>query len=425
MTLILTVANSKGVHQSSDYQLTDPTTGASVSDRAGSKQLEASFKGLHLQLAFTGIASGPRGPTIAWLLRELNSLPHNSTFYSICNSLAARCATAMKPLGSRGVLMLVLTVAEVGKAFRVAQISNVSPSDWQTPEANTHFDIQVRTAKRPFHLISGFRKCVPLAERQRLKALARAADRTPEQVRDALTAINATTAQNSGGKVSEGCWVSSQFADGPNRRSASLNVGQHDGVVSSVLRGVDIADWVKKNFQPAPGQKIRLVQTAGGTFGPGGGVPLPPPEGDPKRFTLSGSSIDGLLRSPSGQHCATIRITQLDCDIAIRRNEAVRVPFARVEIRDVHALCADFPRPKFPWPILSPALAIDSIDVPRGWEHSVGYWVKDGLHHVEVPRTSRAIRNLGFLGDDDELVVAPISGAEFVWGQRRVGRPRR
>ena len=54
MTLILTVANSRGVHQSSDYQLTDPNTGAPVSDRAGSKQLEAAFDRLHMQMRLLG-----------------------------------------------------------------------------------------------------------------------------------------------------------------------------------------------------------------------------------------------------------------------------------------------------------------------------------------------------------------------------------
>jgi hypothetical protein len=57
MTLILTLAHSSGVYQSSDYQLTDRDTGVPMSDRAGVKQLQASFRGLELQLAFTGIAS--------------------------------------------------------------------------------------------------------------------------------------------------------------------------------------------------------------------------------------------------------------------------------------------------------------------------------------------------------------------------------
>jgi hypothetical protein len=46
MTLILTLANASGVYQSSDYQLTDVQTGTPISDRVGSKQLQASLKGL-------------------------------------------------------------------------------------------------------------------------------------------------------------------------------------------------------------------------------------------------------------------------------------------------------------------------------------------------------------------------------------------
>src|SRR5207248_1518440 len=76
-----------------------------------------------------------------------------------------------------------------------------------------------------------------------------------------------------------------------------------------------------------------------------------------------------------------------------------------------------FPRLLLPWPKLSPALAIDGAAVPRGWEHTVSYWIEGGIHRVNMPKSSRAIRSLAFLGDDDELVIAvPISGSEFAWG---------
>ncbi len=71
MTLILTVANSRGVHQSSDYQLTHRDSGMPISDEAGTKQVEATFGRLHLQLAFTGIAMVGEGSaarrTVDWL----------------------------------------------------------------------------------------------------------------------------------------------------------------------------------------------------------------------------------------------------------------------------------------------------------------------------------------------------------------------
>ncbi len=424
MTLILTVANSRGVYQSSDYQLTDLDTGAPVSDRAGSKQLEAGFKGLHLQLAFTGIAVIGRGSsaerTIDWLSAELKALPHDSELQTICNSLSKRGTAAMKPHGPRGVLTLVLAVATVGEPFRVAVISNAR---WgvHPPCAKNNFDIAIHTIKKPFHLISGYRDSVPRRDQHRLRALARAAHRPPGEILDALTAINAVAARNSRGYVSEGCWVTSQVADGRVRRTASRNVGDHGGSIPQLLHGLGLSDWIKKNYRAAPGKEIRLVQSAGVIAGPGDGVPVPPPEGDPRSFRLSGSSVTGMLRSPSAQHCASIEIVQLECVITARRNEEVIIPFAQVQLSGTHAICSDCPRPLFPWPTISPALAIDGAALPRGWEHSVGYWTERGVHHVEIPRSSRSIRGLAFLGDDDELGIATVSESQFAWGASEDG----
>ena len=425
MTLILTIANSRGVHQSSDYQLTDPDTGAPVSDYAGSKQLEAGFKGLDLQLGFTGIASVGTGSsaqrTIDWLSAELKSLQHDSTLQDICNSLSKRSATAMKPHGLRGVLTLILAVAVVGEPFRVAVISNAR---WgkHPPQANKHFNIAIHTIKKPFHLISGFRDSVPQVEQHRLMALARAADAPSKEILDVLTAINSVAARNSQGYVSEGCWVTSQIADGRARRSAMRNVGDRAGSIPQLEVGGDLSDLIKKNFRAAPGKEIRLRESVGVIFGPGDGVPLPPPEGDPRRFMLSGSLITELLRLASGQHCASIEIAQLDCSIVARRNESVILPFARVNLSGTDSMCADFPRPLLPWPSLSPAFSVDGAAVPGGWEYTVGYWIERGVHRVEIPPSSRAIRNLAFLGDDDELViVAPIVESKFAWASFHLG----
>src|SRR5260370_8628473 len=173
MTLILTIANSRGVHQSSDYQLIDLDTGAPVTDRAGSKQLEAGFEGLHLQLAFTGIAAIGKGSsakrTIDWLAAELNSLPHNSKLQDICKSLSQRSAAETRLYGPRGVLTLVLAVAAVAKSFRVAVISNAWWGD-HPPRAKRDFDIKMYTVKRPFHLISGFPTAFPPPHRSCLQA---------------------------------------------------------------------------------------------------------------------------------------------------------------------------------------------------------------------------------------------------------------
>ena len=123
--------------------------------------------GMSIQLAFTGVARVTAGGKIIntreWLQAELQALPPKSDLQTICDILAKRCTKQMKPLTSKGELTLVLTVAEIGQPFRVAVISN-------TQTKKTQFDIQVRTVKKPFHLISGYRDAVPKIERHRLKA---------------------------------------------------------------------------------------------------------------------------------------------------------------------------------------------------------------------------------------------------------------
>ena len=412
MTLILTVANPRGVHQSSDYQLTDRHTGAPVSDRAGSKQLEAVFDRLQLQLAFTGVATVGTGSsaqrTTDWLSAELKSLPHSSNLDNICDALQERCTAKMKPLGSRAVLTLVLAVALVGEPFRIVTITNV---DWRErppnpPKAKNQFRTKIYTIRKPYSLISGYRDFVPLHEQYRLEALARTAgNRSPNEIIDELSAINAIAARNSGGYVSEECWVTSQVTNGRARRSAGRNVGEQGGAIPLVQGGMDVTEWVRKNFRAAPGKEIRLVQDAGMIVGPGDMVSVPPPEGEPRTFKLTGSSITAQLRSPSGKDCASIEITQLECEITAQRNEQVIVPFARVHCSGIQN-CADFPRPLFPWPQISPKLAVDGAEIDRGWEYSIVHWVEGDILHVEIPRTSRGIRNVAFLGADDELVIA-------------------
>ena len=172
MTLILTVANASGVYQSSDYQLTDQRTGKPISDRAGSKQLEASFKVFNVGLAFTGIAEAGAGSarrrTIDWLSAELQALPHDSQLKDVCEALAKRSLAVTTPHGLRGLLALVLTVAAVGKPFRVGVISNF---DWRKhpPEAKPQFTVGIYTITKPFHLISGCRDSVPALQRYRLR----------------------------------------------------------------------------------------------------------------------------------------------------------------------------------------------------------------------------------------------------------------
>jgi hypothetical protein len=422
MTLILTVANAGGVHQSSDYQLTDLSTGVPVADSAGSKQLHATFERLHLELAFTGVASVGSGTsarrTIEWLsgeLNELHRLQPGASVQEICDALQQRCAAEMKPYGTKGVLTVVLTFAVVGEPFRVAVISNV---DWRRrpPQARNRFTVEIHTITKPLTLISGYRDAVPIYERHRLESLARGSNKRPEDIVDVLREINVVAAKNSGGYISEGCWVASQVSDGSARRRSGLNMGPHEGGIPQLLGGLDISKWVETNFRAAPGKRIGLRQMAAFVGGPGNAAPVPPPQGEPRRFRLSGATVRTRLLSPRGDHCASLEITNLDCVLLARLNEIVKVPLAKVIVSSVNRTCAAFPQPMLPWPTISVPLSIDDAPVARGWEYTAAHWIDGTVHHVTIAETSRSIRNVAFLGDSDELViVVPVTAEELSW----------
>jgi hypothetical protein len=421
MTLILTIGNLSGVYQSSDYQLTDLDSAAPVSDRAGSKQLRALFKGLEVQLAFTGIAATRKGSahqrTIDSLSETLKLLPHESKLQDICDALARRAIEVTRPHGLRGVLTIVIIAATVGEPFRVAVISN---ANWRKrpPEAKAKFTMTIQTVTKAFDLISGYRDSVSARQRYLLRALARDTRKSSTQILDELREINKIAAKHSRGYVSEGCWLASQVADGRMRRSAGRNIGDHPGDMPLLIGGIDISKFVKENFRSAPGEEMRLQQTVSVVAGPGDGTPLPAPTGEPRSFTLFGSSAAAAMLTPTGDHGASIEITQLDCVLEMRCNEEATVPFAKVVFISGNRTNKDFPKPLLPWSQLTPTLMIDGAAVPRGWEYSVAYWIEGSTHRVTIPQSSRSIRNLAFLGADDEIViVAPSTTIEFTWRQ--------
>jgi len=218
MTLILTIANEKGVHQSSDYQLTT-SAGKFVSNAVGTKQLERTFQGLIVRLAFTGVAQTPGRPdTVDWLNDELSSLPDPTDLDTICSRLAHRCFVEVGSrvaVGSKGVLTVVLSVNEIGRPFRVVRISN---SDF-TPQ---HFVRQKEFIAEVFSVENGSFFLIDPApdqlltrqQKRQLKGLSKAIKKKPKEIMDELAQINAAAAKVSKNRVSEGCWVGSLFQEG-------------------------------------------------------------------------------------------------------------------------------------------------------------------------------------------------------------------
>jgi hypothetical protein len=102
----------------------------------------------------------------------------------------------------------------------------------------------------------------------------------------------------------------------------------------------------------------------------------------------------------------------------MRCNEEVTVPFATVALSTTDPIGKDFPKPLLPWLHMAAALMIDDAAIPRGWEYSICCWVENGTCRVTIPQSSRSIRNVGFLGPEDELViVAPSTTMEYAWSK--------
>jgi len=227
---------------------------------------------------------------------------------------------------------------------------------------------------------------------------------------ETLAEINKITATHSR-YVSEGCWVTSQTAEGRVRRTASKNFGF--GAVPQVMGGLDLSEFVKKNFRD--GNKMHIVQSAGAIYGPGDGIPLPPPTGELRSFTFSSTSGSAALGSETGGQGISINVSPVSFAFQMRCNEEVIVPFARLMFSS-GPVGAEFGKPLLPWPQVRSEIVIDDFPIPRGWEYSVGYWIENRSHRVVIPQSSRSVRNLAFLGPQDEIViVAPTVTMEFVW----------
>jgi hypothetical protein len=261
MTLILTVANSLGVYQSSDYMLTQG--GKPVYDRAGSKQLTATFDHLHLSVAFTGVATWRVNsrivPTTDYLDATLNSLAEIANFKPICEALRLKCDRSCV---SKEELTLVVTAVSSDPPFQIATISNVVWTK-KCRYINRCFRVRYYSVRKPFYLISGWRPCVSEYDESVLDSLSRDVERPRKEIVERLAEINKTSARKSNGLVSEQCLVTAKYADGENRQSDMTNFGEQPGIISQIQPGfgLDMEEIIRK-YVAVPGMQPVMRQAA-------------------------------------------------------------------------------------------------------------------------------------------------------------------
>ena len=123
MTLLITVANSLGVHQGSDYRLSD--AGCPVQTENGAKQLSVSGQDWVAQISFTGLARDGRGyDTREWLRDTLVAASTGTTLDAVVAAFVRRGNSALATVWSHERRLSVVVGAVMGGRSRLFLISN-------------------------------------------------------------------------------------------------------------------------------------------------------------------------------------------------------------------------------------------------------------------------------------------------------------
>jgi SEC-C motif len=297
--------------------------------------------------------------------------------------------------------MILAAVADKGmELFVVSNFDNPSgpPLSGLSPTLEVH-RVNLNT---PCSLIYGVVESVSEPDRKFLKELAESV-RPVVEIQEALAKINERAAARSADSVSAECMVSSLSAD---RTSSSRNFGSVPGIPDSFMGGINISEFIKKNFKSVPGKPIALVQSAGKS---GTGVPVPEPAGPPRRLSFSTQNSSCEIKDDVGRKIGTLSLVGLDGTVDVVKNQwSGRVPINRLELNltnpDGGLDGAHFQGqlPNVP--------TVDGAS-PRNWDYQFDLFFEKGEARILVAQMSVAFRSvnhsapLPILGAQEELVM--------------------
>jgi hypothetical protein len=258
MTLLLNLLGPRGIHQSSDYRLTDLATRGPIEDEFASKQVAHVASTWSAQISFTGIAQIGQRKTRVWILECLRRQPQSVDAATALSGLASRAAIELRGVSPKDrFLTIVATVAERSGAPRLFVVSCTDhPGEPPLNQPLHHFEVSEVSTARPRVLIFGSTHTVTKEDRKFLKQLSRGTLDQAE-IRRALAQINARSAIRSNGVVSEGCLVTSNTPDGG---SASENFGQTPGITVDMAGSAEAVEIISEAQR---GRRPLFVQSKG------------------------------------------------------------------------------------------------------------------------------------------------------------------
>lgn len=399
MTLLLAAANPSGVHQSSDFRLTEPRT-RSATESCGAKQLGVRIGEWQAEISFTGIAEANNVRTVD-VLTQLLATATPATITELAERVHQATDQHVRALrgvsGCQKALTVLITAVQQGKDPRLILISNIdSLIRARNLQVADQFELSERSACAPLHIMCG---CVEAVEEEDRKLLRYLSDCTlsPAEIREQLAGINKRAASHPthGHWISAGCMVTSLLRDGTMQLH---NDGAIAGVPARFLGPLNLAEIVQKNFRTAPGKKITLVQSA--AAGPLQGRPMPQPEGQLRTFAYS---VPRSSYSIVGD--ATITLEPNEGTVQLRKNEWVSAAFNAVSYRVGGSLP---PNIKFR---LANAPTVDGQQ-PRSWDYLIQTTSDAQQYGLTISPMSVAFRSanlpapMPLLGPQEELVMA-------------------
>ena len=242
MTLLLNLLGPRGIHQSSDYRLTDLATRRPIEDEFGSKQLAHVASTWTAQISFTGFAQIGQRKTRDWILECLRRQPQPVDAATALSGLASRAAVELRHVPRKDwFLTIVATVRERSGATRLFVVSCADrPGKPLLNQPLDRFEVSEVSTATPRVLIFGSTNTVTKADKKFLKRLSRGTVDQAE-IRRALARINVRAAIRSNGVVSEGCLVTSNTPDGG---SASENYGRTPGLTVDMAGSAEALDAI-------------------------------------------------------------------------------------------------------------------------------------------------------------------------------------
>jgi hypothetical protein len=458
MTLLLNLLGPSGVHQSSDYRLTDLATRRPIEDEFGSKQIAHLASTWSAQISFTGVAQIGQRKTRDWIVECLRGQPQSADAATALSGLASRAAVELRGVPRKERFLTIVATVLERSATRLFVVSCTDqPGKPPLNQPLDHFEVSEVSTVTPRVLIFGFTHAVTKEDRKLLKHLSRSpVDQA--QIRRALARINVRSAIRSNGAVSEGSLVTSTTDGG----SESENYGQTPGItvgIAGSAEAFDVISEAQRGKRPVfiqskvspPGRRsvtfdgsklpkdstllikvadpatLFVIDDLGNTLTQ---VPKPfgakvvdqdaewaqfeakledsAPAGPGRSIAFSSTSHSYAFNGPSGAKVGVMEIVGSKGDAIVMKNHVTRITLGIVTARAFPTFEHPAQTLKTHWNIRS----VPTIDgaQPHGWLYTVDMLLDASGGTLTIRQNSVALRlsncsSLSCLDDTEELVV--------------------